>query len=162
MRPDCQLRAFNAEVIDSPIIVLPPCPHSCPSMLVLSFATTGRAALDGVLLFPFYDTGSPRIGWSSAMPPSSFGPSLVILGRFPPQLGPLGLIYIKMGQGTQILWPHNSPSKSCCLDPRTGRRILMFSSLYHGRLSLVSLWAPRFLRLPMRRSWRFGVRGALS
>ena len=52
MRSDCQLRAFNAEVTDSFIIAPPPCPHSCPPMLVLSFRTTGRAALDGVLLFP--------------------------------------------------------------------------------------------------------------
>ena len=92
MRPDYQLRAFNAEVTNSSIIVLPPCPHSCPPTLVLSFAATGRAALDGVLLFPFHDTSSPRIGRPSAMSPSSFGPSLVILGRFPPRPGPLGLI----------------------------------------------------------------------
>ena len=52
MRPDCQLRAFNAEVTDSFIISPPSCPHSCPPMLVLSFGITGRAALDGVLLFP--------------------------------------------------------------------------------------------------------------
>ena len=37
----------------------------------------------------------------------------------------------------------------------------MFSGLYHGRLSLVPLWAPGPLRLPKARSWRFGVRGAL-
>ena len=52
MRPDCQLRAFNAEVTDSFIIAPPPCPHSYPPMLVLSFGTIGRVALDGVLLFP--------------------------------------------------------------------------------------------------------------
>ena len=38
----------------------------------------------------------------------------------------------------------------------------MFSGLYHGRLSLVPLWASRSLRLPKARYWRFGVRGALS
>ena len=38
----------------------------------------------------------------------------------------------------------------------------MFLGPHHGRLSLVSLWVPGFLRLPMARSWRFGVRGALS
>ena len=43
---------IKAEVIDSSIIAPPPCPHSCPPMLVLSFGTTRRAALDGVLLFP--------------------------------------------------------------------------------------------------------------
>ena len=30
-----------------------------------------------------------------------------------------------MSQGYQILWPHNSPSKPCCLVPRTKRRVLM-------------------------------------
>ena len=38
----------------------------------------------------------------------------------------------------------------------------MFSSLYHGRLSHVPLWAPGSLRLPKAHSWRFGVRGASS
>ena len=59
MQPDCQLRAFNAEVTDSSIIAPPPCPHSCPPMLVISFGTTGRIALDGVLLFPSM-TSIPR------------------------------------------------------------------------------------------------------
>ena len=52
MRPDCQLQAFNAEVTDYSIIASPPCPHSYPPMLVLSFGMTGRIALDGVPLFP--------------------------------------------------------------------------------------------------------------
>ena len=60
-----------------------------------------------------------------------------------------------MGRSPQILWPHNSPSKSCCPDPRMGRRILTFSDLHHGWLSIVSLWALGFLRLPMTRSWCF-------
>ena len=38
----------------------------------------------------------------------------------------------------------------------------MFSGLYRGRLSLIPLWVPGFLRLPKARSWHFGVRGALS
>ena len=38
----------------------------------------------------------------------------------------------------------------------------MFSDLYHGRLSLVPLWAQKPLRLPKARSRRFSVRGALS
>ena len=38
----------------------------------------------------------------------------------------------------------------------------MFSGLYHGRLSLVPLWALGPLRLPKARYWCFGVRGALS
>ena len=38
----------------------------------------------------------------------------------------------------------------------------MFSGLCHGRSGLVPLLVPRFLHLPKARSWRFGVRGALS
>ena len=41
MRPDCQLRAFNAEVTASPRIAPPPSPHSCPTVLVILFRTTG-------------------------------------------------------------------------------------------------------------------------
>ena len=51
MRPDCQLRAFNADVTASSIIAPPPCPHSCPPVLVPSFGMTRMVALDGVLLF---------------------------------------------------------------------------------------------------------------
>ena len=52
MRPDYQLRTFNAEVIASPIIAPPPYPHSCPPVLVILFGTSGRAAFEGVLLLP--------------------------------------------------------------------------------------------------------------
>ena len=38
----------------------------------------------------------------------------------------------------------------------------MFSGLYHGRLSLVPLWALGSLHLLKARSWRFSVRGASS
>ena len=38
----------------------------------------------------------------------------------------------------------------------------MFWGLCHDRSSLVPLLAPRPLRLPKARSWRFDVRGALS
>ena len=38
----------------------------------------------------------------------------------------------------------------------------MFSGLCHGWSSLVPLGAPGPLRLSKARSWRFGVRGALS
>ena len=69
---------------------------------------------------------------------------------------------IEWAEVSRSLWPHNSPSKSCCPAPWTGRRILTFLGLYHGRLSLVPLWVPGFLRLPKARSWHFGVRGALS
>ena len=56
---------------------------------------------------------------------------------------------MEWAKASRTFWPHNSPSKSCCPAPRTGRRILTFSGLHHGRLSLVSLWVSRFLRLPM-------------
>ena len=42
MRPDCQLRVFNAEVTCSFIIALSPCSHSCPSTLVPSFGDDGE------------------------------------------------------------------------------------------------------------------------
>ena len=70
--------------------------------------------------------------------------------------------WYKMGRGPQILWPHNSPLKSCCPAPQAGKRILMLSVLCYGRLSLVPLWMLGPFRLPKARSWRFGVRGALS
>ena len=38
----------------------------------------------------------------------------------------------------------------------------MSSGLYYGRLSLVLLWPLGPLCLSKARSWRFGVRGALS
>ena len=38
----------------------------------------------------------------------------------------------------------------------------MFSGPCQGRLSVVPLWAPGPLCLPKARSWRFGIRGALS
>ena len=69
---------------------------------------------------------------------------------------------MKWARLCQILQPHNSPLKSYYLAPQMEMRVLMFSGLYHGRLSLVPLWAPRSLRLPKARSWRFDVRDALS
>ena len=52
MQPDCQLRAFNAEMTTSPRIALPPRPHNCPTVLVLLFETIRRVVFEGVLLFP--------------------------------------------------------------------------------------------------------------
>ena len=52
MRLDCQLREFNAEVTASPRIAPPPHPHSCPTVLVLLFGTTGRVVFEGVLFSP--------------------------------------------------------------------------------------------------------------
>ena len=52
MWPDYQLQVFNAKVTASPRIAPPSCPHSCPTVLVLLFGTTGRAVFEGVLLSP--------------------------------------------------------------------------------------------------------------
>ena len=52
MRPDSQLRAFNAKVTVFPRIAPPPRPHSCSTVLVLLFGTTGRVVFEGVLLSP--------------------------------------------------------------------------------------------------------------
>ena len=42
MRPDCQLRAINAEETDSCTIAFSPCSHSYPSTLVPSFGNDGE------------------------------------------------------------------------------------------------------------------------
>ena len=52
MRPDCQLRAFNAEVTASPRIAPPPCSHSWPTVLVLLFGMPRRTVFEGVTLSP--------------------------------------------------------------------------------------------------------------
>ena len=88
MRPDCQLRAFNAEVTGSLTMVLLPCSHNCPPTLVPLFGDDGEGCGGWHIALSSQGTSSPRTWCSSAISPSSFGPSLVILGRFPPQLGP--------------------------------------------------------------------------
>ena len=115
--------------------------------------------------------GLPLVAWRFPLPWFWSAEDRVVLGsiswqsRFP--LFVLGNFFLlDVGHGLDMkwtgLWPHNSPSKSYCLAPRMGTRILMFSGLCHGRLSLVPLWAPGPLHLPKVCSWRFGIRGALS
>ena len=88
MRSDCQLQAFNAKVTGSCTIALSPCFHSCPSTLVLSFRGW-RGWLRWIAYCPFFlGHQQPRTRRSSAICPSSCGPSLVILERFPPWLSP--------------------------------------------------------------------------
>ena len=88
MQPDCQLRAFNAEVTGSCTIALSPCFHSCPFTLVPSFGGW-RGWLRWIAYCPFFSGQElPRTCHSSAISPSSCRPSLVIIGRFPPRLGP--------------------------------------------------------------------------
>ena len=95
MRPDYQLRAFNAEVTASPRIAPPPCPHNCPIMLVLLFWDDWEGCFEWCAAFSFHDTGSPRTGRSLAIPPSSFGHSLFILGHF-------SLLVLSLGSNTQM------------------------------------------------------------
>ena len=109
MRPDCQLRAFNVEVTGSFTIALSPCSHSCPPTLVPSFGNDGEGCCGWCIALSFHGTSSLKTWRSSAISPNNFGPSLVLLGRFPPRPGPLGLIF-EMGRGTQILWPHSLAS----------------------------------------------------
>ena len=142
MWPDCQLRAYNAEVTGSFTIALSPCSYSCPPTLVPSFRNDGEGCSGWCISLSFHDTSSSRTWRSSAISPNSFGPSLVILRRFPPRPGLLDLIF-EMGRGTQVLWPHNSPSKSCYPKPRTGMRVLMSLGYLTGLSSLVICWRLR-------------------
>ena len=88
MRLDCQLRAFNAEMISPFTIALLPCSHSCPPTLVPSFGDDGEGCGGWRIALSSQEISSPRTWRSLVISPSSFGPSLVILGRFPPRLGP--------------------------------------------------------------------------
>ena len=88
MRLDCQLRALNAEVTGSLTMVLLPYSHSCPPMLVPLLRDDGEGYGGWRTALSSQGTSSPRTWCSSAISPSSFGPSLIILGRFSPRLGP--------------------------------------------------------------------------
>ena len=88
MRPDCQLRAFNTEVTGSLAIALSPCPHSCPPTLVPLFRDDREGCGGWRTALSSQDTSSPRTWRSSAISPNSFGPSLIVLRRLPPRLGP--------------------------------------------------------------------------
>ena len=92
MRPDCQLRAFNVEVTASSIMVPPPCPHSCPPVLVPSFGTTGRVALDGVLLFPSMTPVHRGHDGPRRCLPATFGLPYSSSDVFPSSAWALGLI----------------------------------------------------------------------
>ena len=56
MRPDCQLRAFNAEVTSSSTITLSPCSHSCPLTLVPSFGDDGEGCGEWRIVLSSQDT----------------------------------------------------------------------------------------------------------
>ena len=120
----------------SPRIAPPPCSHGWPTVLVLFlFGAPREAVFKGVPLFPSVTLvcqgqDCPRqhllTVWTFFVRPRTF---------LPPRRGPWA--WYEMGRGCQILWPHNSPSKSCCPAPRAGMRILMSSGLCHGQSSFV-------------------------
>ena len=151
---------FNTEVTASPGVGFPPYSYGWPIGFGISFGMLEEIASGGVVLSPSMISFCRGQGclqqyilavWILFVRPWTF---------LPPQHGPWARY--EMDRGPQILWPHNSPSKSYYPAPRTGRRILMFSGLCYGRLSLVPLWAPGPLCLLKARSWCFGVRGTLS
>ena len=127
---------FNMEVTASPRIAFLQCSYGWPTRLGTSFRMLERTASGGMALSPsvilvYRGQGRPQYilaVWIPFIRPRAF---------LPPWHRPWA--WYEMGRGPQILWPHNSPSKSYCPAPKTGRRILMFSGLYHGRLSLVPL-----------------------
>ena len=118
LRPDCQLRAFNAEVTDSSIMALSSCSHSCPSTLVPSFGDDGEGC-GGWRIVP----SSQDTNCQGHDVPRRF--LLVALGlshpwTFSSSAGLLGLLF-EMGRGTQILWPHN------CYCKEKNKNFLLFN-----------------------------------
>ena len=104
MQPDCQLRPFNAEVTASPRIAPSPCPHSCPTVLILLFGTIGRVFFKGVLLSP----SVTLVGWGQDGPRRCLPVAWVFLTH--PQTfllsrrGPWA--WYEMGRACQILRLH--------------------------------------------------------
>ena len=99
----------------------------CESFLL---GTPGEAVLKGLPLSP--SVTSVRWGqdcplqrllavWTFFVRPRTF---------LPPRRGPWA--WYEMGRGCQTLWPHNSPSKSCCPAPQTKRRVFMSLGPRHG------------------------------
>ena len=115
MRPDCQLRAFNAEVTGSFTIALSSCSFSCPLTLVPSFGDDGKGCGGWRIALSSQGTSSPRTWRSSTISLSSFEPSLVILGRFPSRLG-LWAYYSKWAKAPRsfglIIAPQNPAVQS--------------------------------------------------
>ena len=104
MRPERQLRVFNAEVTASPRIAHPPCSHSWPTVLVLLFGTPERAVFESVPLSSSVTLvgrgqGCPRrclpAAWTFLIRPWTF----LLL-----QHGPWA--WYEMGRDCQILQPH--------------------------------------------------------
>ena len=104
MRPDCQLRAFNAEVTASPRIAPPPCSNGWPIGLGTSFGmlegtASGDVALSLSLILVCREQGRPRqyilTVWVPFIRPQVF---------LPPRHGPWA--WYEMSRSPQILWPH--------------------------------------------------------
>ena len=93
MRPDCQLRTFNAEVTASSTIAPPPCPYSCPPVLVLLFWTIGRVAMDGVPLFPSMTPACRGQDSPRRLLPATLGLLYSFSDVFPSSDWALGLIF---------------------------------------------------------------------
>ena len=142
---------FNTEVTTFPRAASPPIPLWLAYMAWNLFGDPRVDVLRRCGSFFSHDFGLPRTGSSSAVHSGSLDSLHFVPEHF--FLPGVGFGFeMEWAEASSTFWPHNSPSKSCCPAPRTGRRILTFSGLHHGRLSLVSLWVSRFLRLPMAHS----------
>ena len=117
---------FNVEVTSFPWTTPTLYPRSSPILLVFSSGSALEAAFDDMSLFPFspWDAEDRVILCCTSRP---FGFPLLVLGNYSPRRGPWALM--ESGPGPQILWPHNSPLKSCYPDLRTEKRVLMTSGL---------------------------------
>ena len=134
MRPDCQLRAFNAKVTGSSTIALSPCSHSCPPTLVPSFGDDEEGCGGWRIALSSQDTSLPRTWRSSAISPSSFRSSLVILGPFPPRLGPWAY-YSKWVGAPRSFGPTIAPQNLAVRNLRQGGRF------WHSRAYYAVDWA---------------------
>ena len=112
MRPDCQLRAFNAEVTTSPRIAPPPCSYGWLIGLRTSFRMLKGTASGDVTLSPSsilvcQGQGHPRqyilVVWVFVCPWTFL----------PPRYGPWA--WYEMGRSPQILRPHSNIY--CCCAP---------------------------------------------
>ena len=94
MRPDCQLRAFNAEVTTSTRIAFLPCSYGWPIGLEISFGILEGTASSDVAPSPsvFWSTANKvvlgSISWQSGFP-------LFVLGHF---------FLLGMGLGFDMKW----------------------------------------------------------
>ena len=137
------------------------------NVLALSSGSALGATFDGMSFIPsrFWDAEDRIILGYISKP---FGLSLHVLGNTSSRHGPWALM--ESGPGSQILWPHNSPLKSCCPAPRTERRVWAYVMACQV-LSFINAGASSFawdkllvvrhsFNLPTPRSCRFGTRGA--